>query len=228
MGRPVRSNAASRAPLSKERVLRAAIELADAGGIESVSMRKLAQALGVEAMSLYYYVANKDDILDGIVDIVVGDMATPPAGIAWKAALRASAISAHGILMRHPWACSLMMLPARVRPARIHYMEALLGCLRGAGFSPWVTLHAYHALDSHILGSTLWEIGYTSGAQSMGDLATSFLEELGLDEHPFLAEHISQHLEGASHPDRSDFEFGLDLLLDGLERTLAAGGSGAG
>ena len=223
MARLARSSAPSRAPLSKERVLLAAIELADDGGIEAVTMRKLAQELGVEAMSVYYYVTNKDDILDGIIDIVVGEIATPPTGIGWRAAIRASAISAHQILMCHPWACSLMMMPARVRPARVHYMEALLGCLRGAGFSPWVTLHAYHALDSHILGSTLWEIGYTSGAQSVGDLATTFLEELRLGEHPFLAEHITQHLEGSSHPDRSDFEFGLDLLLDGLERTLAAG-----
>src|SRR3990172_9394989 len=138
-----------RVPLSRERVLRAAIGLDDEGGIESLSMRKLGQRLGVEAMSLYYHAANKDDILDGIVDIVVSEIDVPSGGGDWKAAMRASAISAHEVLLRHPWAASLILSGPTVRPARLRYMDSILGCLREAGFSAEMTDHAYHALDSH-------------------------------------------------------------------------------
>src|SRR5712664_3406536 len=114
-----------RAPLSKDRVLRAAIQIADTSGIGSLTMRKLAQKLGVEAMTLYYYVARKDDIVDCILDLVVGEIELPADGGDWKAALRGSAISAHKVLLRHPWACSLMMSPTRVRNGRLRYMESL-------------------------------------------------------------------------------------------------------
>lgn len=204
-----------RVPLSRDRVLRAAIGLADQGGIESLSMRKLAQELGVEAMSVYHYVANKDDILDGIVDIVVGEFDLP-SGADWKAAIRLSAISAHDVLMRHPWACNLMMSTKRVSPARLRYMESLLRRLREAGFSAEMTHHAYHALDSHIIGSTLWEAGYSAN-RDLADLAKTFVRE-SVDEYPYLAEHAEQHLTKSRRNDVREFEFGLDLILDGLER----------
>ncbi len=210
--------AAPRVPLSRDRVLRAAIALADAGGIESLSMRKLAQALGVEAMSLYYYVAKKDDLLDGIVDLVVSEFELPADGADWKAAIRKSAISAHEVLLRHRWACSLMMSSPGVSPARIRYMESLLRCLRQGGFSAELTCHAYHALDSHIVGFTLWELTFPADSQELADIAASFLRELPVDEYPYLAEHIEQHLTGSSPDEEGEFEFGLDLILDGLER----------
>src|SRR5436190_10711218 len=144
-----------RIPLSRERVLQAAIELADEGGIESLSMRKLARELGVEAMSLYNHVANKGDLVDAIADLVVSEIELPAAGEEWDVAVRTCAISAYETFMRHPWACGLVMSPTRARavPApRIRYIEWLLRCLREAGFSPELTYHAYHALDSHILG----------------------------------------------------------------------------
>jgi AcrR family transcriptional regulator len=208
----------SRTPLSKERVLQAAIDLADRGGIEALTMRKLAQELGVEAMSLYHYVAGKDDILDGIVDIVVAEIDVPTKEPDWKTALRQIAISAHEVLSRHPWACSLMLGPTRVLVARMRYMESLLATLREGGFSPELTHHAYHALDSHIMGFTLWEVNFTVDAEDLAELGASFLRELPAGEYPYLAEHVEQHLTESSDEDKDEFEFGLDLILDGLER----------
>jgi AcrR family transcriptional regulator len=213
---------AARAPLSRERVLRAAIDLADSSGLESLSMRKLGQGLGVEAMSLYNHTANKGDILDGMADLVVGEMALASPGADWKASLRRSALSAHQVLERHPWACALMMSPARVRPARMLYMESMLGCLREAGFTAEETDLAYHALDSHIIGSTLWETGYSTGSPDFDGFAGIFLKSLPVDVYPYLAEHVGQHMKAPSADDIGSFEFGLDLILDGLERALDA------
>jgi len=208
-----------RAPLSRDRVLRAAIGIADEGGLESLSMRKLAQDLGVEAMSVYYYVANKDEILDGILNFVITEFELAEGGPNWKAALRRSAISAHDVLMRHPWACNLMMSVKRVAPARLRYMESLLQRLREAGFSANMTHHAYHALDSHIIGSTLWEAGYSSN-KDLDEMAKKFVPT-ALREYPYLAEHAEQHVTRSKRKDVPEFEFGLDLILDGLEKMLA-------
>jgi len=209
----------TRIPLSRDRVLRAAIDLADAGGIESLTMRRLAQELGVEAMTLYYHVANKDDILNGIVDLVVGEIALPSADDDWRTAIRTAAMSAHQVLLRHPWAAGLVLSGAGVSPARLRYMNALLGSLREAGFSAEMTDHAYHALDSHIMGFTLWVVGMDLGSdEDLAALATNFLAELPRDELPHLAEHVEQHLKPRDPSDEGEFAFGLDLVLDGLER----------
>ena len=213
----------TRAPMSRDRVLDAAIGLADAGGIESLTMRRLAQELGVEAMTLYYYVANKDEILNGIADLIVGEIELPSSGADWKAAIRKTAISAHQVLLRHPWAANLVLSASGFSQARMQYMNALLGCLREAGFSPEMTDHAYHALESHIMGFTLWLIGMALEAEKLPDLAASFLRDLPRDRFPYLAEHIGTHLVPPTEYTVSEFEFGLDLILDGLERTLNAG-----
>src|SRR3954464_1434932 len=147
----------TRLPLSRERILRTALELADEGGIESVTMRKLGQVLGFEAMSLYNHVANKDDLLDGMLDLVLAESEPPSPVGDWDAAIRESAISVHDALRRHPWSCNLLMDPGRIRPARLRYMDLLLGRLRTAGFSAEMTYHAYHVLDGHIFGFSLWE-----------------------------------------------------------------------
>ena len=210
------ARAKPRVRLSGDKVLRAAIQIADKSGIESLTMRKLAQKLGVEAMTLYYYVTKKDDILDGILDLVVSEIEVPSAGGDWKAALRRSAISAHQVLLRHPWACSLMMSPARIRPARLHYMESLLGRLRSGGFSAEMTHHAYHALDSHILGFTMWEVGYSAGAKALPDMGVAFRRNFPVDRYPYIAEHMEQHDVKSSGD--GEFGFGLGLILDGLER----------
>src|SRR5688572_17615230 len=208
-----------RLPLSRERVLHAAIALADRGGIESLSMRKLGQELGVEAMSLYNHVTNKDDIEDGIVEIVLAEIEVPPDGVAWKAALRQTAVSSHDVFVRHRWACSLMMRRPRVSPARMQWMESVLRTLREAGFSADMTHHAYHALDSHITGFTLWQVSMPfETKEELDELAVGFLREIPADEYPYVIEHAHQHLEPASPDGASEFEFGLELILDGLER----------
>ena len=209
----------SRLPLSRDRILQAALVLADEGGIESLTMRKLAQALGFEAMSLYNHVANKDDLLDGILDLVLAETEPPAPAEAWSATIRRSAISVHDALTRHPWACPLLMSPAHIRPARLHYMDALLGRLREAGFSAETTYHAYHVLDAHIFGFSLWQASHSFNAGQMPDLAAAFERMIPVDVYPYLHEHGLQHMtEGPLH-EVSAFELGLDLILDGLEQS---------
>lgn len=207
-----------RIPLTRDRVLLAAIQLADDSGIESLSMRKLGQVVGVEAMSLYNHVANKDDILRGIVDIIESEIELPPPGADWKSALRTTALSAHDVFERHPWAAGLTLSTTGSRPARWRYMNAILGCLRQAGFSAETTDHAYHALESHIAGFTLWAAQLEVDPADLPGLADAFLRELPVDELPYLVEHVHQHLKERSLDDEGTFVFGLDLILDGLER----------
>lgn len=207
-----------RAPLSREIVLRAAIALADEDGIGAVTMRRLAQRLGVEAMTLYYHVANKREMLSGMVDLVVSEFALADPDEEWKAALRASAISAHETLLRHRWAASLMLSPATSSPARMRHMEATLRTFRRAGFSAEMTDRGYHAVESHISGFTLWQVGMNLDRATLRELATGFLESLSEDEFPYVVEHIHQHLAPSSPSSQSAFVFGLDLILDGLER----------
>jgi AcrR family transcriptional regulator len=205
--------------LSRERVLEAAIELADAGGIEALSMRRLAQELGVEAMSLYHHVGSKDELLSAMTDLVVGDFEQPTPGGDWRASLRRSALSAYRTLLGHPWAAPLILAGTTVSPARLRHMDAILGTLRAAGFSAEMTDHAYHALESHIMGFTLWIVGMDLPAdEELRSLASSFLETLPRDELPHLAEHVEQHMKPRPDGEPGEFEFGLDLILDGLER----------
>ena len=220
----------SRTPLSRERVLQAAIRLADEGGIESLTMRKLAQALGVEAMSLYNHVANKGDLVESIVDLVVSEIELTSNTDDWEVAIRQCAISAHETFLRHPWACSLVMASGTTRTvdsSRLRYMEWLLGRLRDAGFLPELTYQAYHALDSHILGFTLWQLGHgaaarhLAGEKDLAEFARTFLRELRDGDYPHLAEHVEQHLAAPSDDGAREFEFGLDLILDGLKRARA-------
>jgi AcrR family transcriptional regulator len=215
-----------REPLSRERVLEAAIRLADEGGIESLTMRKLARALGVEAMSLYNHVAGKGDLVDAIVDLVVDEIELPSAAEDWEAAIRKCAVSAHEVLLRHPWACSLVMSPTNtgiLPTSRVRYIEWLLRQLREAGFSPELTYHAYHALDSHILGFTLWQLGHSAAATDIAagkdfpDFVATLVAELRAGGYPYLAEHAEQHLAAPNDEGEREFDFGLDLILDGLK-----------
>lgn len=204
-----------RLPLSRERVLRAAVELADAGGLSSLSMRKLAHELGVEAMTLYHYVASKKEMLDGMVDIVEGEIELPAPEQDWKRALRRTAISAHDAFTRHPWASSLA-LSSGLTPSRLRYMESVLGALRRGGFTPHQTHLGYHALESHIIGFTLWLAGM-SLPDDIRDLATTVMDRVSAEEFPYFIEHIREHLE-PTDTDIGAFAFGLELILDGLER----------
>ena len=203
-------------------MLRAAIGIADKDGIDALTMRGLAQELGVEAMSLYYYVTNKDDILKGIMDLVATEIEVPAAGADWKAAIRSSAISFHDVLRRHRWVSSLMISgPPGVGPAQLRYSNSLLKRLREAGFSPELTHHAYHALDSHIVGSTLWAAGVGAVMKTKPDFVKTFIEQLPVAEYPYFAEHAQQHMtKSVPNSAKSEFEFGLDLILDGLDKLL--------
>ena len=207
-----------RLPLSRDRILHAALELADEGGIESLTMRKLGQALGFEAMSLYNHVANKDDVFDGILDLVLAESEPPSPTGDWDAAIRTSAISVHEALRRHPWSCTLLMAPEHARPARARYMDSLLGRLREAGFSAETTYHAYHVLDGHIFGFSLWETSHTYTAEQVSTFKARFEQTITADEYPYLHEHAQQHFNEGTHREVRAFEFGLDLILDGLKK----------
>jgi len=206
-----------RTPLSRKRVLRAAITLADEGGIEALSMRKLAKELGVEAMSLYNHVANKDEILDGIIDVVAAEADLPSDGADWKNAIRQSATSIRDVFLRHPWACSLWMSRRGDGSARLRRSDWMLRMLRDAGLSKDLTYHAFHIVESHILGFTLQQLNFPYQGEELAGLAATFLQQLPAGEYPDFVDHVMQHLE-PRHGDEGGFEFGLDLILDGLER----------
>jgi AcrR family transcriptional regulator len=209
--------ATKRKPLSRERILEAALDLVDEHGIEALSMRKLGQALGYEAMSLYNHVSNKDDLLDGILDLVLAEM-PPPDPEGGLAAIRSSSLAAHEALKRHKWAAGLLMVPGHVRPARIEFMDGLLRALRNAGFSAETTYHAYHVLDAHIVGFSLWQASHGSIPAEVDDVRAFIDRVVPPATYPYLHEHAIQHLEDGAHQDVPAFEYGLDLILDGLER----------
>jgi AcrR family transcriptional regulator len=210
---------ARRIPLNRERVLHAATSLADERGIESLSMRRLAEELGVKAMSLYNHVANKDDVLSGIVDAAWGEIEMPAGDGDWKAGIRTLAVSAHETMLRHPWA-SGFHLRTKPGPARIRYGESLLGCFRNGGFSKDVTYHAYHIVESYVTGYTFQVLSYRAmDTRQFDEMAGRFLRGELSREYPYFTEHALQHLEpGVAHDDVSAYELGLDLILDGLEK----------
>jgi AcrR family transcriptional regulator len=211
----------ARLPLSRDRILQTALGLVDEGGLDSLSMRKLGHALGFEAMSLYNHVANKDDLIDGILDLVLAEGEPPSSSGSWDGAVRESAISVHAALRRHPWAPPVVMAPGRIRPARLRYMDSLLGRLREAGFSAETTYHAYHVLDGHIFGFSLWEASHSFTEQDEAEMAEAFDRVISPEEYPYLREHGEQHFAEGPHHDVSAFELGLDLILDGLRRIQA-------
>jgi AcrR family transcriptional regulator len=218
-------DAASRAPLTRRRVLRAAVALADRGGVAALSMRKLAQELGVEAMSLYHHVANKDDILDGIVDVVFGEIELPAGEAGWEAAMRRRAVSAREALRRHPWATGLMESRRTPGPANIRHHDAVLGVLRNAGFPVELAAHAYSLLDSYIYGFALQEASLPFHTpEETAEVAQEIMSEFPADEYPHLAEIATEHVLQPGYDYGDEFLYGLDLILDGLARALAATG----
>jgi AcrR family transcriptional regulator len=214
----------ARTPLTRERVLRAALELADEGGIESLTMRKLGQELGVEAMSLYNHVANKDDMLDGLVDLVFSEIALPSDQVDWKTAMRERAMSARAALLRHPWVAALMQSRTTPGPATMRHHDAVIGSLRKAGFTIDMAAHAFSAIDSYIYGFALQQtnLPYATSEEAT-EIAAGILRQLP-KEYPHLAEMIVDHALKPGYNYASEFDFGLDLILDGLAR-LREGGS---
>jgi AcrR family transcriptional regulator len=217
--KPVKSKVDSRAPLTKERVVRAALAVADSGGIAALSMRKLADKLGVEAMSLYHYVVSKDAILDGMVDAVFDEIALPSSSEGWKRAMRDRAISVRAALSRHPWALGLLESRASGGAATLRHHDAVLGALRKAGFSVALAAHAYSALDSYIYGFALQEQSLPfKTAEELEKVAATTLRRFPPDEYPYLTELTVEHVMKPGYAYAKEFEFGLDLILDGLER----------
>jgi AcrR family transcriptional regulator len=214
-----------RAPLTRERVLAAAIDLADRDGIASLSMRKLAQELGVEAMSLYHHVANKDAILDGLIDLVFGEIDLPVGEADWKAAMRRRAISAREVLRRHPWATGLMESRSTPGPATLRHHDAVLGILRNAGFPLELAAHAYSLLDSYIYGFALQETSLPFNTpEETAEVAQAMMAEFPADAYPHLTEIAVEHVLQPGYSYASEYLFGLDLILDGLERLAAVAG----
>jgi Tetracyclin repressor-like, C-terminal domain/Bacterial regulatory proteins, tetR family len=208
----------SRTPLSRDRILEAALVLADEEGVDAVTMRRLGEGLGYEAMSLYRYVKNKDDLLDGMLDLVLSETAPPASDVPWDESVRASALSVHEALRRHPWATALLNSPKHVRPARLAFMDALLRCLSDAGFSADTTYHAYHVVDGHIYGFSMWLGGHSMTTIKDPELVERLMREFSLEGYPYLSHHRDQHLADGPHREVNAFEFGLDLILDGLRK----------
>jgi AcrR family transcriptional regulator len=211
----------SRAPLTKERVLAKAITIADRRGIAVLSMRKLAEELKVEAMSLYHHFANKDQILAGMIDAVFAEIELPRAAD-WKTAMRRRAISAREVLSRHRWAVGLMDSPRNPGMATLRHHDAVIGALRGGGFTITMAAHAFSLLDSYIYGFVLQEQSLPfSNAEEMEAVAGEILEHLPTEELPYFSEMVEHALE-PGYAYTKEFGFGLDLILDALERLVTA------
>lgn len=213
-----------RQPLSRERVLRAAVRLADREGMDAVSMRRLGQELRVDPMSLYHHVANKDDLLDGMVDRVVGEIDPPREGPAWKEAIRARILSARQALLRHPWASAAIVSRRNMTPTVMAYMDSTAGILRRGGFSVDLTHHAFHALGSRVLGFSQ-ELYDDAPSLAASPEIAAIMEQVTA-QYPYMSEvamqvsHDDERVIGTGCDDQAEFEFALDIMLDGLERLL--------
>ena len=219
---------AQRAPLSRERILHAAVALADEGGVESLSMRRLAQELDVVPMALYKHVANKDEMLDGMVDVVVGEIDPPLEGAGWRTAMRERILSARRALLRHPWASRVIETRGEPTPAVIGYMDSMMGVFLAGGFSVDLMHHALHVMGSRILGFSqeLFDDTSSTPAEEAAEMWTQMA-----DIYPNIAKLLpvatTTHdgpVVGGGCDDQFEFEFALDLILEGLEHLRSAEG----
>jgi AcrR family transcriptional regulator len=220
MSKPVGDSAHERAPLSRDRVLRGAVAIADAGGIWSLTIRSLAKELGVKPMSVYHHVANKDEILDGIVDLVFSEIELPSPDGDWRFEMRRRANSARRVLRSHPWAIGLMESRTTPGPATLRHHDATIGSLRGAGFSVEMTAHAYALLDSYVYGFALQEATLPFEAPAtVADVTESIMQQFPTDEYPHLAEMATEHVLQPGYEFGNEFEFGLNVILNALTTT---------
>jgi AcrR family transcriptional regulator len=210
-----------RGRLSPERVLRAAVALADAGGIESLTMRRLGQDLGVEAMSLYKHVANKEALLDGMVDLVFAEIALPTGDTDWRTAMRDRAVSTRAALVRHPWATPLMQSRTAPGPATLQHHDAVIGTLRRAGFSVALSAHAFSVLDGYIYGFAMQQRSLPFDTlEEAQEVGRQMFARMPAGAYPHLTELTVQHILQPGYDYGDEFEYGLDLILDGLDRAL--------
>jgi AcrR family transcriptional regulator len=201
-------------------VLRGAVAVADAGGLGSLTIRSLAQELGVKPMSVYYYVANKDEILDGIVDLVFGEIDLPSIGGDWRTEMHRRAVSARRVLRRHPWAIALLQSRTNPGPATLRHHDAVIGSLRVGGFSVELTAHAYALIDSYVFGFALSEAALPiNGPETVAEVAGSMMPT-DSGTYPHLVEFTTEHILRPGYDFGGEFEFGLGLVLDALARSL--------
>lgn len=205
-----------RKPLNRDRVLEAAIALADAEGIGALTMRRLGRNLAVQGMALYNHVANKEDLLDGMLDRVAAEIELPGMGLDWRDHARRRALSAHAAFLRHPWSAALWTASINLGPARMRYLDSALRNLREAGFPPDLLDLTFHTIENHILGHALQALGFSLDHDQMQQMGESFLRSFPVEKYPDLAAHIRHHVERQDTGD--GFQFGLDLILDGLEQ----------
>lgn len=210
--------------LTRDRVLRAAIGHADAAGLDALTMRTLAEMLGVAPMALYRHVANKDDLIDAMVDAIFLEIGVPAGGGNWRMSMRRRAIAVREALARHPWAVGLMESRRRPGSANLRHHDAVIGRLRAAGFDVEMTAHAYSLLDSYIYGFALTKANLPfETSEQVGDVAAAMLEPFPANEYPNFVEFLAEHVMKPGYDYEHEFELGLDVILDGLERMLAAG-----
>lgn len=215
-----------RASLDRERVFRGAMAVADVSGIAGLTIRSLAKELGAKPMSLYHYVANKDEILDGVVDLVFSEIELPTPGEDWRQELRGRAVSARQVLRRHPWAIALLESRTTPGPATLQHHDAFIATLRAAGFSIEMAAHAFAVLDAFVYGFALQEATLPfEGPDEVADLVTSMLEGFPADRYPHLAEMATEHVLQPGYDFGDEFDFGLDLILDALDAVVQRDGA---
>jgi len=213
--------AATRAALSRERVLDGAMRVADDGGLASLTIRSIAQQLGVKPMSIYHYVGGKEEIIDGIVDRVFGEMDMPAAQGDWRASMHRRCASARAVLRRHPWAIPLLQSRTSPGPQTLRHLDAVIGCLRGAGFSLELTAHAYALIDSYVYGFALSEASLPiNGPATVGEVAESMMLQYVAADYPNLLEFSTGHILQPGYDFALEFDYGLDLVLGALEAEL--------
>ncbi len=214
----VKQSKTVRQSLTRDRIIKGAVALADVIGVDALTIRKLATALDTKPMSIYHYVANKEAIVDGMVDIVFSEIDLPNFDIDWKSAIRQRSASARAALSRHPWAVLLMESRRAPGAATLRQHDAVIGCLRNGGLSVEMTAHAYAVIDAFIYGFAVQEASLpaTSGKE-MSDLAESIFEAMPVDEYPHLMELTTEHVLQPGYDFGNEFDFGLNLILDGLD-----------
>jgi AcrR family transcriptional regulator len=223
MLQPADDTREERLPLSRERVLLGAVAVADAGGITGLTIRSLAQELGVKPMAVYHYVANKSEILDGIVDVVFAEIDLPPRNGDWQNEIRQGAASARAALRRHPWALGLLESRTTPGPATLRHHDTMIGTLRAAGFSVEATAHAYALIDSYVYGFALQEAALPfDGPETVADVAEPMMGDFDEGEYPHLVEMATGFILQPGYDFGHEFEIGLNLILDALTRSLLA------
>ena len=211
----------SREPLSRDRVLLAALAVADEGGLDGLTIRSLAQRLGAKPMSLYHYVANKDEILDGLVDLVFAEIELPEPSGRWREEMAKRARSARQVLGRHPWSIALLESRTTPGPATLRHHDATIGALRAGGFSIAQTAHAYAVLDAFVYGFAVQEASLPfEGPDTVADIAEPMMEHFSTGEYPHLVAMSAEFFLQPGYDFGNEFEFGLDVILDGLARYL--------